>query len=266
MAKFWTWRSKLNEIDDYEAAEYMNKMRSQQLHNKGPSFETISGGGPNAAVIHYHPTEDNHALITKDMIHLVDSGGQYLDGTTDVTRAFHFGNPTPEEKDSYTRVLLGCLDVERLRMPANRFHGGDIDILARRHLWAKGKDYNHGTGHGVGHYQGVHEGPVAISKYNTTNYQSGMIVTVEPGYYETGKYGIRIQNMILCRQDNGWNYFHNLTLCPYDRNLIDLTLLSKDDIQFIDKYHKRVWDELSPLLEGDGQTLAWLSKATAPLQ
>ena len=117
------------------------------------------------------------------MIHLVDSGGQYLDGTTDVTRTYHFGNPTPEEKDSFTRVLLGVIDIERLRLPAGKITGGDIDILARRHLWAVGKDYMHGTGHGVGYFQGVHEGPVGISKYNTVKFQNGMIVTVEPGYY-----------------------------------------------------------------------------------
>ena len=111
MAKFWAWRSKLDEVDEYDAAEYLNKQRYQQQLNKGLSFETISGGGPNAAVIHYHPTETNHSLIKKEMIHLVDSGGQYLDGTTDVTRTFHFGNPTKEEKDAFTRVLLGNLDV-----------------------------------------------------------------------------------------------------------------------------------------------------------
>jgi Xaa-Pro aminopeptidase len=265
MAKFWAWRSKLDQIDDYEAALYMDKMRAQQEHNRGPSFETISGGGPNAAVIHYHPTETNHALITKDMIHLVDSGGQYLDGTTDVTRTFHFGKPTTAEKDSFTRVLLGVLDIERLKMPLGKIHGGDIDVLARRHLWAKGKDYCHGTGHGVGYFQGVHEGPVAISKYNTTNFKTGMIVTVEPGYYETGQYGIRIENMVLVQKEGEWNFFENLTLCPYDRNLIDQALLTKEDAQYIDDYHQRVWKELSPRLQDDPEATAWLKQATAPL-
>lgn len=117
------------------------------------------------------------------MIHLLDSGGQYLDGTTDVTRTYHFGNPTPEEKDAFTRVLLGNLDIERLQWPAGGLTGGDIDVLARRHLWNKGLDYMHGTGHGVGHFLGVHEGPVGISKYNKTSFVAGMIVTNEPGYY-----------------------------------------------------------------------------------
>ena len=134
------------------------------------------------------------------MIHLVDSGGQYIDGTTDVTRAFHFGNPTAEEKYAFTRVLLGNLDIQRLKWPAGKLHGGDIDILARRHLWAVGKDYMHGTGHGVAYFGGVHEGPCGISKYNQTNFVSGMIVTNEPGYYETGKFGIRIENMLLVRE------------------------------------------------------------------
>ena len=117
------------------------------------------------------------------MIHLLDSGGQYLDGTTDVTRAFHFGTPTLEEKQSYTQVLLGNLDIERLRWPANKLTGADIDVLARRHLWKSGKDYLHGTGHGVGYFGGVHEGPVSISRLSKTKFQAGMIVTNEPGYY-----------------------------------------------------------------------------------
>jgi Xaa-Pro aminopeptidase len=132
------------------------------------------------------------------MIHLVDSGGQYLDGTTDVTRTFHFGKPMQEEKDSYTRVLLGNLDVERVRWPKTaNITGGDIDVLARRHLWSANKDYMHGTGHGVGYFLGVHEGPCGISKYNTTIFKPNMIVTNEPGYYEAGKYGIRIENILV---------------------------------------------------------------------
>ena len=135
--------------------------------------------------------------MTKDMIHLVDSGGHYLDGTTDVTRTFHFGNPTAEEKDSYTRVLLGNLDIERLRWPKSvKMTGEDVDLLARRPLWAVKKEYLHGTGHGVGYFGGVHEGPVGISKYNKVVYVPNMIVTNEPGYYESGKYGIRIENIL----------------------------------------------------------------------
>lgn len=154
---------------------------------------TISGGGPNGAVIHYHPTKTNSSIVTKDMVHLVDSGGQYLDGTTDVTRAFHFGNPTAEEKASFTRVLLGNLDIERMRWPKSiKMTGTELDVLARRHLWANGQDFMHGTGHGVGYFGGVHEGPLGISKYNRVVFEPNMIVTNEPGYYEPGKYGIRI--------------------------------------------------------------------------
>lgn len=153
MAKFWAWRSKQEQIGEYEAATYLDNLRLQQKDNKGLSFVTISGGGPNAAVIHYHPTEKVSSIVTKDMIHLVDSGGQYLDGTTDVTRTFHFGEPTPEEKDSNTRVLLGNLDIERMRWPKNvKITGTELDVLARRHLWAKGLDFMHGTGHGVGYF------------------------------------------------------------------------------------------------------------------
>lgn len=124
----------------------------------------MCGGGPNAAVIHYHPTETNHSLITKEMIHLVDSGGQYLDGTTDVSRTSHFGNPTKEEKDAFTRVLLGNMDVERLYWKPDNLNGRDIDSVARKYLWAKQMDYCHDTGHGVDHFQGVHEDPVGISQ------------------------------------------------------------------------------------------------------
>lgn len=135
----------------------MDNLRFKQEHNKGLSFVTISGGGPNAAVIHYHPTETNTSMIEKDMIHLVDSGGQYLDGTTDVTRTFHFGTPTAAEKDSFTRVLLGNLDIERVRWPKSvKMTGTELDVLARRHLWTKGLDFCHGTGHGVGYFGGVH--------------------------------------------------------------------------------------------------------------
>lgn len=161
----------------------MNARRYEQEFSKGLSFLTHSCGGPNAAVIHYLPSENAHDVIKKNDIHLLDSGGQYLDGTTDVTRTFHFGNPTQQEKDAFTRVLLGNLDIERLRWPAGQLSGADIDVLARRHLWKRGMDYNHGTGHGVGYFECVHEGPVGISRANHTKFQSGMVVSNEPGYY-----------------------------------------------------------------------------------
>ena len=143
--------------------------------------------------------------------------------------------------------------------------GADIDILARRHLWAKGLDYGHGTGHGVGYFQGVHEGPVGISKYNQTKYQAGMIVTNEPGYYEPGQYGIRIENMLLVHEKDGFNYFECLTLCPYDKNLLSMELLTQSDIAHINAYHKRVWETLSANLQDDLPALSWLQAATAPI-
>jgi Xaa-Pro aminopeptidase len=149
-------------------------------------------------VIHYHPREGISSPVVRDQIYLLDSGGQYYDGTTDVTRTMHFGNPTQEEKNAYTRVLLGNLDVERLQYPANaNIHGGDIDILARRWLWANGLDYGHGTGHGVGYFLNVHEGPNGISKYRTTPLVPGMVVSNEPGYYKDGSFGIRVENLLL---------------------------------------------------------------------
>lgn len=153
MASFWGWRSKQESVGEYQAAMEIDQRRMKQKHNKGLSFVTISAGGGNAAIVHYHPKNNPDTIITKNMIHLLDSGGQYLDGTTDVTRTFHFGEPTAEEKNAFTRVLLGNLDLERLLWPKiHRLTGAAIDVLARRRLWHDKLDYGHGTGHGVGYF------------------------------------------------------------------------------------------------------------------
>lgn len=153
MASFWGWRSKQESVGEYQAAMEMDQRRMKQKHSKGLSFDTISAGGANAAIVHYTPKNNPDTIMTRNMIHLLDSGGQYLDGTTDVTRTFHFGEPTEQERDAYTRVLLGNLDVERLIWPnTHGVSGGSIDVLARRRLWDAKLDYGHGTGHGVGYF------------------------------------------------------------------------------------------------------------------
>ncbi|CAD8063357.1 unnamed protein product [Paramecium primaurelia] len=253
-------------LDEYQAATKLAQYRYKQSRNMGLSFDSISSSGANAAIVHYHPTENNKSIINPNHIYLIDSGGQYLDGTTDVTRTYHFTQPTVEERNAYTRVLLGNLDIERLKWPQkSKIHGGDIDVLARRWLWEANLDYGHGTGHGVGYFLNVHEGPHGISKYRTEVFQPGMIVSNEPGYYEEGKFGIRIENLILCvKVNNQFLGFENLTYCPYDRNLINLDLLSPRDRNYIDQYHALVRKTLLPLME-EQIAKDWLIKMTEPL-
>jgi Xaa-Pro aminopeptidase len=167
---------------------------------KGASFETISSMGPNGAVIHYKPEENDNAKLNTDEIYLLDSGGQYLDGTTDITRTTHFGGkaPTDFQREAYTRVLLGVIDLEKVVWPKNRgFAGKDFDILARRHLFTAGLDYGHGTGHGIGSMLCVHEGPQGVNSRTTVEFKEGMVVSNEPGFYKDGEFGIRIENAIM---------------------------------------------------------------------
>ena len=181
----------------------LKNLRSQLKWFKGLSFETISSFGENAAIIHYSPTEEKNSPMDKDKIYLLDSGGHYWDGTTDTTRTVHFGTPTDREKEFYTRVLLGNLDVQKTVFPAGRSYGGtDFDALARRHLWKVNKDFAHATGHGVGHFSCVHEFPPGLyrmGKLSDNVYQNNMVVTDEPGYYEEGNFGIRIENVVVVK-------------------------------------------------------------------
>lgn len=264
-----------NELDEgrewteFTASEELEKFRAQGENFVGLSFDTISASGPNAAVIHYKPEADTATKLEKSQIYLLDSGGQYWDGTTDITRTVHFGQPTDAEQDANTRVLLGNLDLERLIWPASsQLAGADMDLLARRRLWEVGFDYNHGTGHGVGYFLNVHEGPQSMSKHSKVILKPGMNVTDEPGYYEAGAFGIRIENVLFV-QENGSNYhFENVTIAPYDRALIKHSLLSQFDFDYIDAYHVKVWDLLSPKLEalGDALALNWLREQTKPLR
>lgn len=258
-----------SDLDEWTAAQVLEGFRGQEDGFRGLSFETISAVGANAAVIHYKPKQDSAALISQKEIYLLDSGGHYWDGTTDITRTVHFGTPTAREKECYTRVLLGNLDLCRAVWPANSsISGADLDILARRWLWEAGLDYMHGTGHGVGYYLNVHEGPQGIGRWRTTPLVPGMNVTDEPGYYESGSFGIRIEDLLFVQaltQPAGFCGFENVTICPYDRNLLATELLSQRDKAFLDAYHCKVWTLLSPTLATDPVALAWLQRATTPL-
>lgn len=257
---------------EHSASEQLKSFRLEDPLSQGLSFATISSVGSNAAIIHYKAKESGSKLISNNEIYLLDSGGHYLDGTIDTTRTVHFGSPSDEEKEAYTRVLLGNLDLERVIWPCNAdISGAELDILARRRLWQKGMDYAHGTGHGVGYFLNVHEGPQGISRGRKTVLRAGMNVTNEPGYYKAGCFGIRIENVLLVKEVNGLENslgFENVTMVPYDRKLIQRDLLADADLRFLNEYHERVWNALRPILEakGDERTLVWLRRNTERIE
>eukprot|EP00347_Sterkiella_histriomuscorum_P001334 403372432 len=258
-------------LNEYTAQEKLEEFRKLQDLYVGPSFETISSIGPNGAVIHYKPEPETALRMNNKEIYLLDSGVQYFNGTTDITRTVHFAGeqPTQEQKQMYTRVLLGTLDLERVVWPAKgTFSGQDFDALARRHLWAAGVDYNHGTGHGVGHFNCVHEGPQGISRRNMVKLELGMCVSDEPGYYKDGEYGIRIENVIMVVQhpqhENRYK-FENLTMTPYCKELIDVSLLNQFDLQYINEFHARCEEILTPRLQNDPLALDYLKRQCTPL-
>ena len=260
-------------VTELEAVERLAQFRRGGENFRGFSFDTISGAGPNGAIVHYRATEASNRKLEPGSLYLVDSGAQYLDGTTDVTRTvFVPGHtaPTAEQKDRYTRVLKGHIALALARFPAGT-SGSQLDALARQPLWQAGLDYDHGTGHGVGSYLGVHEGPQRISKMpNTVALRAGMIVSNEPGYYKTGAYGIRIENLVAVeaaeKQDGAEREifsFETLTLAPIDLRLVEPSLLSPEETAWLDAYHARVRALLGPLV--DNETRAWLVQATRPV-
>src|SRR5438477_6108602 len=255
----------LTEIDTVEALE---TFRRQTCALKDVSFPTIAGTGPNGAIVHYRVTRKSNRRISPGDLLLIDSGAQYEDGTTDVTRTIAIGTPTDEMRDRFTRVLKGHIALALARFPKGTT-GSQLDAFARRALWEKGLDYDHGTGHGVGSYLGVHEGPQRISKAaNTHPLLPGMIVSSEPGYYKTGAYGIRIENLVVVQPWNGaaerdMLCFETLTLAPIDRSLVARELLDEEEIAWLDAYHARVRETLTPLVDRD--TVRWLATATQPI-
>jgi Xaa-Pro aminopeptidase len=255
----------LTEIDAVEALE---TFRRDTGALKDVSFPTIAGTGPNGAIVHYRVTRKSNRRIVPGDLLLIDSGAQYQDGTTDVTRTIAVGEPTPEMRDRFTRVLRGHIAIARAVFPDGTT-GAQLDSLARQFLWQAGIDFEHGTGHGVGSYLSVHEGPARISKLGTTPLKRGMILSNEPGYYKTDGFGIRIENLELVTAaevagaEKPMNAFETLTLAPIDRRLIDVKMLSDAEHDWLNAYHARVRNKVRAALDETGKL--WLDAATAPL-
>jgi Xaa-Pro aminopeptidase len=272
VARFLAWfdreapGGKLTEIDAVAALE---SFRRDTGLLKDVSFPTIAGAGPNGAIVHYRVTRASNRRINPGELFLVDSGGQYQDGTTDITRTIAVGAASAEMRDRFTRVLKGHIAIARALFPDGTT-GAQLDSFARQYLWAAGLDFDHGTGHGVGSYLSVHEGPARISRLGTAALKRGMILSNEPGYYRTGVYGIRIENLVLVAAappvaggEKELNAFETLTLAPIDRRLVEAALLTNDERRWLEDYHARVTATLAPLVDAD--TRAWLAAATRPL-
>ena len=273
VCRFLKWLSSepLSEsLTERSAGDHLEGLRRENDHFQGLSFTSITGSGANGAIVHYRVTEESNKPLEPDTLFLVDSGAQYLDGTTDITRTIAIGTASPDMRDNFTRVLKGHIALARARFPKGTT-GSQLDILARLPLWQAGLDYDHGTGHGVGCYLSVHEGPQRISKMpNTVALQPGMVISNEPGFYRTGAYGIRIENLVGVVSSNKAEgeekemlEFETLTLAPIDRTLINTDLMTSEEITWMDAYHRRVCDVISPLV--DTETAGWLKSATAPL-
>ena len=273
VARFLHWLSveaPRGGLDEIKASDKLEQFRREGGDLRDLSFPTISGSGANGAVVHYRASEETNRPIVPDSLYLVDSGGQYPDGTTDITRTVAIGTPTAEMRDRFTRVLKGHIALARAIFPSGT-RGSQLDVLARQYLWRAGLDYAHGTGHGVGSYLAVHEGPQRIATFGGGDeaLRAGMIISNEPGYYKTGEYGIRIENLVLVialdlpGAEKAMLGFETLTYAPIDRTLIDLALLTDEERGWIDDYHARVKTLIAPQL--DGEAKAWLEAACAPL-
>ena len=261
-------------LDELSAAARLQQFRQAGGDLRDLSFDTISGAGPNGAIVHYRVTEDTNRPIETGSLYLVDSGGQYPDGTTDVTRTLAIGTPTEEMRDRFTRVLKGHVAVARALFP-NGTRGSQLDSFARQFLWRAGLDYAHGTGHGVGSFLSVHEGPQRIAPAGSGQpggdepLRVGMILSNEPGYYKTGEYGIRVENLVLVvpRDVEGAEKemlgFETLTFAPIDRTLIDADMLTREERDWVDAYHAQVLEIVGPRLEGEPR--AWLEAECRPL-
>ena len=250
LTKFIYWiKNNINKfaISEISAQQKLEKFRKKNKNYLFPSFNTISGSGPNGAIVHYKANNKTNRLIKKNDIYLCDSGGQYHYGTTDVTRTLSFNKQSQKIKNIYTKVLKGHIGVVTYNLNKNT-SGKDLDNIARAPLKKIGLDYAHGTGHGVGYFLNVHEGPHGISKYNNAKFHEGMIVSNEPGYYLTNKFGIRIENLIYTKKKNNKLKFENLTLAPIDKSLINFNLLNDKEKSYLDKYHRKVYFKLSPFL------------------
>lgn len=270
----WLDRQKPGSLDEIAVVTKLEECRrltgeETQMQLRDVSFDTISGAGPNGAIMHYRVSHATSRKLAEGELFLLDSGAQYQDGTTDITRTVPIGQPTDEMRERYTLVLKGLIGISTLRFPAGT-RGSEIDAIARMALWQRGLDYAHGTGHGVGSYLAVHEGPQRIARTGTEKLLEGMILSNEPGYYKEGHYGIRLENLIVVEQaenlpggDIAMHGFETLTLAPFDSRLLRPDLMTRDELHWLDTYHARVLAEIGPMV--DGEVLAWLEKATAPL-
>ncbi|KIM42178.1 hypothetical protein M413DRAFT_26983 [Hebeloma cylindrosporum] len=279
LARYFAWlEEQLNNgvvLNESQGSDQLEKFRSELELFQGLSFTTISSTGPNGAIIHYSPDPKDCDIIKKDQIYLCDSGAQFLDGTTDVTRTWHFGTPTDEEKRAFTRVLQGHIAIDTAIFPTGTT-GYLIDAFARRALWQDGLDYRHGTGHGVGHFLNVHEGPHGIGTriiLNKSPLKAGMTVSNEPGYYADGRFGIRIENIVMVKEaktpnnfgDKGYLGFEHVTMCPIHKKLIDTSLITEQEKTWLNKYHEETFEKVSPLLKNDPRALEWLERECSPL-
>ncbi|KAI9897437.1 hypothetical protein N3K66_007293 [Trichothecium roseum] len=298
LIKYFAWLedqlvAKKATLDEAQAADKLEEFRRAQDHYRELSFPTISSTGENAAVIHYKPEHGFCKTIDPDKIYLCDSGAQYTDGTTDTTRTLHFGKPADKEKEAYTLVLKGNISLDTAIFPKHTT-GCALDTLARQHLWRHGLDYKHGTGHGVGSYLNVHEGPIGIgtrAQYFEVALSPGNVISNEPGYYLEQQFGIRIENVIIvqeieptykdgditktksaleventeqeAKKDNGrFLCFEHVTMVPYCQNLIDASLLTKEEKDWINNYNSEILEKTKPFFEDDPLTMAWLTRET----
>lgn len=275
LVRFLAWLDRTapeEPVSELAAAKHLLALRAEGERFRGESFPAISAAGPNGAIIHYRVSEATNRMLASGDLYLIDSGGQYLDGTTDVTRTVLIGEPgeeIAEQRDRYTRVLKGLIAIATLRWPKG-VAGPHLEAFARRALWEAGLDYDHGTGHGVGSYLGVHEGPTGLSRAaRPMPLAPGMILSDEPGFYLPGRWGIRLENLVMVREEpiagaiKPFLGFETLTLSPFDRRLIEPTLLTDGERSWLDAYHARVAAEIGPLL--DRLDRAWLEQACAPL-
>lgn len=271
MVRFFKWLGETvpsGKVTENSAADQLEKFRSQGKHFVGLSFNTISGYAGHGAIVHYDPAQAvEETVMRADGIYLVDSGGQYLNGTTDITRTVTLGNPTAEQKEMFTRVLKGHINLALTRFPAG-FPGRQIEFPARKSLWDVGKNYNHGTGHGIGHYLNVHEGPMSISPRDTgVPLKPGNVMSNEPGYYKEGEYGIRIENLVAVIEDEELSSeetkmlgFDTITLCPIDLDLVDPSIMTDEEREWLNNYHSCVYESLYPHLDEDHRE--WLRERT----
>ncbi|MDD3080512.1 MAG: aminopeptidase P family protein [Paludibacter sp.] len=271
LVQFFKWLEEnvgSGNVNEVSLDEKLSEFRSKQKGFMGASFGSIAGYGPHGAIVHYSATHESASTLKPEGIFLLDSGGQYIDGTTDITRTISLGNPTDNQKKDFTLVLKGHIALSRAVFPAGT-RGSQIDMLARKALWENGLNYGHGTGHGIGHFLNVHEGPQSIrAEENPVTLKAGMVISNEPGLYRSGEYGIRTENLVLVvpaieNEFGSFLQFETLTLFPIDQNLMDITLLDNDEEIWIDNYHQTVYDQLSPYLNEDEKK--WLKSKCSPL-